>query len=148
MKSEKKTHALYSIVFEDGTKFVGGNSFFETKWKDIPKKKIKRIFCRIPGGDYLTLGGYDQYYYMVEVVKDWARIDTKKKTSKKLKNNIPRLEYFYIMGRKKDFVISYRVSLKAEKDGEKYKLGDITKRIYTKNSPRLKTWGLREKMWK
>ena len=146
--SEIKPHALYSIVFEDNTKFIGGTTYFDTKWKNVPIKKIKRIFCRLPGGDYLALGGYDKYYYMVEAVKDWARINVRTNKTQKLKNNIPRLEYFYIMGKKGDVVVSYRVSLKAEKDGEKYKLGDVTKRIYTKESKKLKTWGLRQSMWK
>lgn len=148
MKSEKITHALYSIVFEDNTRFIGGSSYFESKWTDVPYKNIKRIFVRLPGGNHLTLDGYDLYYFMVEATKDWARINVKEKTAQKINHNIPRLEYFYIMGRKNDLIVSYRISLKAEKDGEKYKLGDITKRIYKTDSQKIKTWGLRESMWK
>lgn len=146
--SEKKTHALYSVIFEDNTNFQGGNSYFETKWKDLPNKKIKRIFVRLPGGDFLTLASYDKYFYMVESTKDWARINVKNNTSEKINQNTPKLEYFYIMGKKDNLIVSYRISLKVSKDGDRYKLGDITKRIYTTDSIKIQQWGLKKDMWK
>jgi hypothetical protein len=61
---------LFTVVFEDNSVFVGGSDYKETKWKDIPDKKIRSIFYRIPTGDYLCLSGYEKYYHMVEVTMD------------------------------------------------------------------------------
>lgn len=134
--SDKKNQALYSVIFDDGTKFLGGSSYSETKWTEIPEnKKIKRIFYRLPGGDYLTLAGYEQYYHMVEGLKNIARIGRKKMNlfflnqSKPLNQGI-KVEYAYIMGKKSEYVVSYRISLIGSKEGNRYKLGDITKRIF------------------
>ena len=30
---------LFTIIFEDESFFAGGTSYFETKWREIPKKK-------------------------------------------------------------------------------------------------------------
>lgn len=107
--------SLYTIVFEDGTHFDGGN-FYNTKWGEIPiNKKIKRIFYLLPSGDYLTLAGYDEYYQMIEVAQDAIRMSKTKKTGKieaKRMKAKPRLEYAYIMGKKNDYVVSYKISLK------------------------------------
>jgi len=106
-KSDKKNQALYQVIFSDGSAYEGGKSYFNTGWNDMPDKKIKRIFYRLPDGNYLTLHGYDEYYHMIEATKDWARIG---KTIEKL-NNKPRIEYAYIMGRKGKKVVSYRITL-------------------------------------
>jgi len=148
MNNKKTPHSLYLITFKDGTKFIGGNSFFETKWTDVPYKEIKRIFVRLPGGDHLTLSGYDKYFFMVEATKDWMRINVKNKTTQKINHNTPRLEYFYIMGKKKDLIVSYRISLKAVRQGDEYKLSKITKNVYATDALRIKKWGLNKNQWK
>lgn len=62
---------LFTIVFDDNTTFLGGSSFFETKWTEIPQdKKIRSIFYNIPFGDVLCLSGYDKYYHMIEGTND------------------------------------------------------------------------------
>jgi len=100
---------LFTVIFEDGSQFVGGTSYFETKWMEIPLKKIKRIFYKLPTNDYICLDGYENYYHMVEATKDWMRIGGKKGIEKL--SNAPKIEYAYIMGKLEDKVISYRIIL-------------------------------------
>lgn len=92
---------LFTIIFEDNTSFVGGN-LTETKWLEIPVKKIKRIFYKLPYGDCLCLSGYDAYYHMVEATMD---------LSAKNKGNT-KLHFAYIMGRLKENIIIYKIALK------------------------------------
>jgi hypothetical protein len=60
---------LFIVVFEDNQTFLGGNDLYNTKWSEIPNKKIKSLYYRMPSGDYLLLTGYDKYYHMVEGTK-------------------------------------------------------------------------------
>jgi hypothetical protein len=96
-------NTLYLIVFEDESKFSGGN-YMETKWKEIPSKKIKRIFYRLPGGDCLTLSGYDKYYHMIEATQDLLGKNRGK----------VRLRYAYIMGKIENKVVRYKISLEPQ----------------------------------
>lgn len=107
-------NSLYHILFKDGSQFDGGTSFFDTKWKEIPNKKIVKIFYRLPGGDYLLLLGYDKYFHMVEATND-LNGKNKGKT---------QLESVYIMGKLKDKVIIYKIGLRLNKN-----LGKIEKQI-------------------
>lgn len=129
-----KNQALYTIFFEDGSNFVGGTSYSETKWLDIPNKKINRIFYHLPDGNYLCLTGYDKYYHMVEVAKDLVRIQNNQ--VEKLTSH-PRIEYVYIMGKKGTKVTSYRIVL-LNKPNDRYKLGDITRREYNIKHEKIK----------
>ncbi len=137
-----KNLPLYSIIFEDKTNFIGGTSYFDTHWMSIPNKKIKRIFYRLPNNDHICLSGYEKYYYMMEGTKDWMRIAKKGITILK---NKPKVEYAYIMGRRGDNVISYRITLLNKKD-DKYKMGDITLRIFNVNSKKIR--GLNPDNWR
>ncbi len=92
---------LFTVIFEDNTSFVGG-TLINTKWLEIPAKKIKRIFYKLPYGDCFCLSGYEAYYHMVEATMD---------LSGKNKGNI-KLHFVYIMGRIKDEVIIYKIALK------------------------------------
>lgn len=110
---------LFVAIFNDGTKFSGGNSYYETKWMSIPHKQIKRLFYKLPSsGDYLCLE-YDKYFHLVEATND---LSGKRK-------GIVTLEYVYIMGKKNSKVTSYRITLK-NKNGERYHQGDVTIRNY------------------
>ncbi len=140
--SDKKNQALFSIIFEVGTNYVGGNNYFETKWLEIPNKKIKRIFYKLPTGDYLLLNGFEKYYHMVEVTKDWIKVSKNKVTQL---NNNPVLEYAYIMGKKRKKIISYRITLSTRQDA-KYKIGDITIREFDTNNEKIR--GLNPQGWK
>lgn len=141
--SDKKNQAIFSIFFEDGTNFIGGNSYFETKWINIPKnKRIKHIFYTLPDGNVLVLKGYNKYFHMIEATKDWRRV---KKTSATRISANPRIEYAYIMGEKEGIVTSYRITLFHKKD-ERYHIGDIVRREFYKNNPKIK--GLNPDNWR
>ena len=142
--SDKINHALYSAILEDGTQYVGGSDYRDTKWVDIPDSKIKRIFYRLPGGDYLTLAGYEKYYHMIEGTKDCVKVSRTKNTLKPIKAQT-RIEYAYIMGKIKDKVVSYRITLFNRENG-RYRVGDIVKRVFDVSLPFIK--GLNSDGWK
>jgi len=121
---------LYHILFEDGIQYVGGNNFFDTKWKQIPNKKIVKLFYRLPGGDYLLLAGYDKYFHMVEAVKN---------LNGKNKGKII-LENVYLMGKKGDKVVVYKIGLLLNKN-----LGKIEKQIKNLEDKEIK--GLNPNNW-
>ena len=137
--TDNKNHGqfpLFTIIFQDGSNFVGGNNYFETKWLNIPiKKAIKRIFYRLPNNDYLCLSGYDSYFRMSEACKDLTG---------KNKGKI-RLQYDYIMGKKENKITCYRITLYKGKDS-RYKIGDITTRIFNINNEFIK--GLNPDNWR
>lgn len=130
-----KNQPLFSIVFEDGSCFIGGNSYFQTKWMEIPNKPIKRIFYLLPNGDYLSLSNYESYFHMIEAVED---VLGKTKGRK-------RIEYAYIMGKKENLVRSYRITL-FETKNSRYKIGDIVVREFDINDKFIK--GLNFDNWK
>jgi len=127
MDDRIKSSPLFSVVFEDGSLFVGGTSYFESKWLEIPNKKIKRIFYRLPNNDYICLGGYEKYFHMIEATQDLTG---------PLKGKV-KLHYAYIMGKLKDKVISYRITL-FNNENDKYRIGDITMRIFDINNEKIK----------
>ena len=110
---------LFIIIFEDESYFLGGTSYFDTGWLEMPLKKISRIFYKLPTGDYICLHGYDKYFHMIEALED---ITGEKK-------GIIRLQYAYIMGKKGNKVISYRITLISKED-DKFRHGDITTREF------------------
>lgn len=122
---DKKYQALYSVIFEDNEVFKGG-SYSDTKWLDIPNKKIKRIFYSLPDGNYLLLKNYDKYYHMIEAIID---INGKEKGKTKL-------QYAYIMGKRKGLVTSYRITL-FENQNSKYKIGDIVRRTFKETDDKI-----------
>ena len=129
-----KNQALYYIIFEDKTQFIGGNSYFDTKWTSIPNKKIKRLFYRLPSGDHLVLSKYSKYYHMVEATKDFMRVKDNIQTVLKEQ---PNIEYVYIMGRRNNIVTSYRITLFTKKN-DRYKIGDIVTRNFDINDKKIK----------
>lgn len=135
--SDKKNQArpLFQVIFEDGTMFQGGDNYFVCKWTDIPKKKIKRIFYKLPTGDYIALDGYDRYFHMIEATND---LTGKRK-------GIVTLRYAYIMAQKGDKVRSYRMSLYSKPD-DKFKTGDITIREFNNDDAKIK--GLNPNNWR
>ena len=120
---------IFQVVFEDDSVFKGGTEFTDTKWLQIPNKKIKRVFYKLPDDNFLCLSGYENYFHMCEATQDWMRMTGNKSTRLNVK---PRIEYAYIMGRKNDIVTSYRITLFHEKNN-KYKIGDIVRREFNIN---------------
>lgn len=90
---------LYTIVFEDKSVFAGGN-LEETKWQEIPDKKISSIFYSLPFGGVLLLSKYEKYYHFVEATKDIN-----------VKNSKVKLEYTYIIGKKDRQYLINKISL-------------------------------------
>lgn len=130
MDDIKKSSPLFSIIFNDGTCFVGKDNYFNTGWREAPIKQIKRIFFRLPDGVYLMVEDFEKYNYFIEGTVDWMRIGGKKGIEK-INQNIPKIEYFYIMGLKKGIVTSYRITMfEGEAGKDKFKKGDITRREY------------------
>ena len=91
---------LFEVLFEDGDTFSGGN-LYETKWKNIPQKKIKRLFYLLPTGDYLSLSGYDKYYQYIECTQDFYG-----------GSGARNLEYVYLIGRIENLCRVYKINLK------------------------------------
>ncbi len=110
MKTQK-IYPLYQIIFEDDTEFTGGN-YLETKWTDIPYKKIKRIYYRLPSGDYLCLGGYEQYYHMIEGLK----ILTGENKGQLFIKNV------HLFGKRKNIITRFSIVIQ---DNNKAKMGSI-----------------------
>ena len=139
---DKKNQALFSIIFEDGTQFLGGQDYQDTKWMQIPNKKIKTLFYKLPDGNYLCLKDYDLYFHMIEATQDWMKMNRGKQS-----NNLggPRIEYAYIMGKRGDTVTSYRITL-FYKDNDRYKIGDIVRRDFNSDDKFIK--GLNPDNWR
>lgn len=125
---------LFTVIFKDGSIYRGGDNYFDTGWKKIPTKPIKRIFYLIPTNDYLCLTG-EKFFHMVEATTD---------LNGKLKGqNI--LRYAYIMTKKGNKIISYRITLTPEKS-DRYHIGDITIRTFNVNDKFIR--GLNPNGWK
>lgn len=130
MDDTKKSSPLFSIIFKDGSYFVGKDNYLDTGWKEAPIKEIKRIFFRLPDGIHLMMENCEKYNFLVEGTKDWMRIGGKKRIEK-INQNIPKIEYIYIMGLRNGIVTSYRITMfNGEPGKDKFKKGDITRREY------------------
>ena len=109
---------LYKVLFADGSYFDGGNNYKNTKWLYIPKdKEIKQIVFALPDGNLLVLRDYEEYNHFIEATQN---IYGDYKFT---------LRYQYLLGRKGDKIISYRITLFQTKDS-RYSIGDITRREY------------------
>jgi len=76
--------SLYTIFFEDGTNFWGGN-IDNTHWLEIPNKPIKKLIYILPSGKKLIYEKYDTYYHFVEATQDI------------IKKGQKQLEYAYLI---------------------------------------------------
>jgi hypothetical protein len=108
---------FYQLVFTDDTAFNGGD-LDKTFWRESPEKPIKSFRLRLPTGDFLYIGGYEEYNFFIEATQNIYG-NTKK-----------QLCYIYVMGLEKDMVTSYRIALS---DYGQYKPGDMTVRRYPKD---------------
>ncbi len=118
--------SLYTIIFNDGSNFLGGN-YMETKWTEIPNKPIKRIIYSLPTGDNLVLNGYEKYFHMIEATTDLSGKD----------KGETKLEYAYIMGKKEKIVICYKINIKT---------GNIERKIFNEKDNFIKK--LNKQGWK
>jgi len=118
--------SLYTVIFQDGSNFLGG-TFTDTKWTEIPNKPIKRIIYNLPTGDNLVLNGYDKFFHMIEATTDLSGEN----------KGITKLEYVYIMGKKDKIIVCYKTNLKT---------GNIERKIFNEKDNFIK--GLNENGWK
>lgn len=114
---------IYKILFKDGTVFNGGLDYFNTKWLEIPNKEIKKLYYRLPAGDYLLMAGYDKYFHRIE-----ATVDLSGKEKGKTK-----LQSVYIYGKKEDKIVVYQIGLIKDVN-----LGMIYKKIVDANDDEIK----------
>ena len=109
---------LYQVLFsDDNSIYKGGDSYKNTKWNDMPDKPIAQIAFTLPDGNILALRGYNAFNHFIEATQDVYG------------SNKFTLRYQYLMGKRGNRVISFRISLFETKDS-KYKIGDITRREY------------------
>jgi hypothetical protein len=92
---------IFTVIFEDDTVFAGGDSYSNTKWGEIPNKKIKTLIYNMPFGDTLALAGYDAFYHIVEILNDLNGANAGK----------PRLDKVSILAKKADKVKMYTFNL-------------------------------------
>jgi len=92
---------LYTIIFEDNSVYQGGD-LENTKWVEIPNKKIRTIFYSLPLGDCLGLSEYDKYYHYIEVTTDIMG-ENKGKIN---------LEFAYLIGKKGTTYKMYKINLR------------------------------------
>ncbi len=126
---------VFTVIFEDESHFQGGVDYYNTKWLEIPNKKIKRIFYGLPDENMLCLHDYEKYFHMIEATQDLTG-KNKRQT---------KIEYAYIMGKRGNKVDSYRITLFETKDS-RYKIGDIVKRQFDINNKFIK--GLNPNNWR
>lgn len=95
------TKPLFQIIFDDKTSFFGGD-YKNTKWKDIPNKKIRILTYLLPTQDYLVLQEYEKYYHFIECTQDLTGN----------KAGIENLEFAYLIAKKENESIIYKINLK------------------------------------
>ncbi len=117
-----KNSPIYTVIFEDNTKYLGGENYYNIGWFNVPQKKIKQILYRFPNNNVIQLEGYDNYYQYVEVIK----ILTGKERGK------ISPEYAYLIGKKNNEVIRYRISLKDKNEKIKIERFNIADREISK----------------
>ena len=119
---------IYQLVFDNNEIFNGGESLFDTKWKEIPlNKKIRTIIYFIPTQAGLILSGFEKIYHYVEAVKDLNGIDSGK----------IKIEYTYLIIKKNNQYIQYRINQQS---------GDVEVNILEKDSKYIA--GLNPSFWR
>ena len=107
---------IYQIIFDNNEVFNGGDSLFETKWKEIPEdKKIRTIIYFIPTQAGLILSNFKRIYHYVEAVKDLNGSESGK----------IKIEFTYLIIQRNNKYIQYRINQKS---------GDIEVNILEKDS--------------
>lgn len=92
---------LYTIVFDDDSIFKGGD-LQNTKWLEIPDKKIRSIFYSLPIENILCLTNFKRIYHYIEVTEDI--IGDKK--------GIVNLECSHLLIERNNEIIHYKIDLK------------------------------------
>jgi len=94
--------SLYTLVFSDNSKYVGGNNYFKTKWLEIPDKQIRSIFYSLPSGDILCLTNFKKIYHYIDSTLDLSGKERGK----------TKVEYTYLLIERNNEVIQYKINIK------------------------------------
>ena len=92
---------LFIVLFEDNNIYYGKKTYEDAGWKEIPNKPIKKIFFRIPTGDYLILADYESYYHYVEVIKVISGENAGKL----------QIQFAHILGKRNGRVVEYKINV-------------------------------------
>lgn len=60
---------MFEIIFEDNSTFKGGKNIENSKWNDMPNKRIIQLNYTFLGHE-VTLKGYESYNHLVEKVNN------------------------------------------------------------------------------
>ena len=118
---------LFIVLFTDNDIYYGKKDYFNSGWEEIPNKSIKKVFFRIPTGDFLVLSEYEKYGRFTEVTKIVSGQNVGK----------TQLEYFYILGKRNEKIIEYKINILT---------GNTEVKIYDEDSQYVK--GLNKEIWK
>ena len=88
----------------------------DSGWTSLPDEPIKSLEYVMPHGASLILRDYEEYLHMVEVHQKIGGPAV--------------IENVYLMGKKREGVVSYRITISQEKTDSKYKAGDVSVRIF------------------
>lgn len=91
---------MYTIIFQDGTCFEGGD-LQNSLWNQIPDKPIKELYYKI-GNNILKLKGYERYNHLIERA---SALFVKKS----------QISGIYILGERKDCVEKFYINLRTNK---------------------------------
>ena len=92
---------LFIVLFTDNDIYYGKKTYEDAGWKDIPKKPIKKIYFRLPTGDYIILADYQSYYHYVEVIKVISGANAGK----------VQIQYAHILGKRNERVVEYKINI-------------------------------------
>ena len=92
---------LFIVLFTDNDTYYGKRTYEDAGWKDIPNKPIKKIFFRVPTGDYLILADYQSYYNYIEVIKVISGDNAGK----------VQIQYAHILGKRNERVVEYKINV-------------------------------------
>jgi hypothetical protein len=92
---------LFIVLFTDNDIYYGKKDYIDCGWKEIPNKSIKKIFFRLPTGDYLILADYSNYYHYVEVVKVISGTNAGKL----------QIQSAHILGKRNERIIEYKINI-------------------------------------
>ncbi len=108
---------LFEICFNDDTLYEGGD-IVDPKWRESPDKPIRAMRLRLPSGDFLFVGGYEEYNFFIEAM---LHVYGGGKGS--------RPTFIFLMGLDNGVITSYRIAIS---DYKQYKAGDMTIRRFPK----------------
>ena len=106
---------LFIVLFTDNDIFYGRKTYEDCGWREIPNKLIKKIFFRLPTGDYLILSDYQNYGHFIEAIKI---------ISGEHKGKV-QIQYAHVLGKRNKKLIEYKINILS---------GDVKVNLYNEDS--------------